>query len=818
MNPRDPLNDIFKKLEHSESNDISSKEKVWAMLENKLEQPARKETKEFSLNRKWLAAAAAVILFAGVTYLFVKPTGKQTPIMAKTESVNVADSPVETPTPPQKIVQNDITKDQVDKIKEEKKKLNTPKDIIAYQEPAKTEAYYAAPSLGTSPSASYAPPPPPANTGAAKIVEAPRIQDERRETKRLSNADGTNSMNLQGKVAGLAISPENNMKEVVVTGYSTKAYKRASVAEEGVVSSAMGIKRSPVNTDMNNTVIRGMSTPSQTNVPLYVMNGEVVNNNYLKALSPNNIESINVLKGEKATALYGARAANGVIVITTKDLSKRELRKIKRKAKKLEKENPIITLPQPKIEVSKEEYPEFIENSFESPATHPLSTFSVDVDKAAYSNIRRMISYGQTVPKDAVRIEEMINYFPYNYPQPTDQHPFSISTEYSIAPWNPKHKLLKIGLQGKNLDLGKAPKSNLVFLVDVSGSMDQENKLPLLKKSLALMAEKLSSEDKVTLVAYAGSAGLVLPATSGSEKKKILEAIDRLSAGGSTAGGAGIQLAYKIARENLIKNGNNRVIIATDGDFNVGISSRKDLTSLIEEERKSGVFLTCLGYGMGNYKDTTLETLAKAGNGNYAYIDNLQEANKFLVKEFAGTMYTIAKDVKIQIEFNPQNIQAYRLIGYENRLLKDEDFVNDAIDAGEIGAGHQVTALYEIIPAGIEDEFSPKNINLKYSKKTEATNNFGKELATIKFRYKKPDGDKSIEIIKNIDNRNIALNNTSDDFRFAADVAWFGMKLRDSQYLKNKETKSILNLGKSATKHDPDGYRNEFLKLVELVK
>lgn len=796
MNPRDPLNDIFKKLDHSESNDLSSKEKVWAMLENKLEQPAKKETKEFSLNRKWLAAAA-VILFAGVTYLFVKPTDKQTPIMAKTESVNVADSPVETPTPPQKIVQNDITTGQVEKIKEEKKKLNAPKDIIAYQEPAKAEAYYAAPSLGISPSASYAPPP--ANTGAGKNVEAPRIQDEKRMARKLSNADG------------------NIIKEVTLVGF--KAQKKQAIAQnEGIISPAMGIKRSPVNTDMNNVVIRGVSTPSQTNEPLYVMNGEVVNNNYLKALSPNNIESINVLKGEKATALYGAKAASGVIVITTKDLSKRELRKIKRKARKLEKENPIITLPQPKIEVSKEEYPEFTENRFESPATAPLSTFSVDVDKAAYSNIRRMINYGQTVPKDAVRIEEMINYFPYNYPQPKDQHPFSINTEYSIAPWNPKHKLLKIGLQGKNLDLSKAPKSNLVFLVDVSGSMDQENKLPLLKKSLALMTEKLTSEDKVTLVAYAGSAGLVLPATSGGDKKKILEAIDRLSAGGSTAGGAGIQLAYKIARENLIKNGNNRVIIATDGDFNVGISSRKDLTSLIEEERKSGVFLTCLGYGMGNYKDTTLETLAKAGNGNYAYIDNLQEANKFLVKEFAGTMYTIAKDVKIQIEFNPQNIQAYRLIGYENRLLKDEDFVNDAIDAGEIGAGHQVTALYEIIPAGVEDEFSPKNINLKYSQKTKKDNNFGKELATIKFRYKKPDGDKSIEIIKDIDNKNIALSNTSDDFRFAADVAWFGMKLRDSQYLKDKETKSILNLGKSAVKHDPDGYRNEFLKLVELIK
>ncbi|MDQ8749365.1 vWA domain-containing protein [Elizabethkingia miricola] len=816
MNPRDPLNDIFKKLDHSESNDLSSKEKVWAMLEKKLDQPAKKETKEFSLNWKWLAAAA-VILFAGVTYLFVKPTDKQTPIMAKTESVNVADSPVETPTPPQKIVQNDITTGQVEKIKEEKKKLNAPKDIIAYQEAYKPVIQDISPSPAISPSTGYTPPPPPATTGAGKNVELPRMRDERRETKRLSNADGTNSMNLQGKVAGLAISSENNMKEVVITGYSARAYKKVA-AETGVntISSAMGIKGSPGN--MNNVIIRGVSTPSQTNNPLYVMNGEVVNNSYLKVLSPNNIESINVLKGEKATALYGSKAANGVIVITTKDLSKRELRKIKRKARKLEKENPIITLPQPKIEVSKEEYPEFTENRFESPATDPLSTFSVDVDKAAYSNIRRMINYGQTVPKDAVRIEEMINYFPYNYSQPTDQHPFSISTEYSIAPWNPKHKLLKIGLQSKNLDLNKAPKSNLVFLVDVSGSMNQENKLPLLKKSLALMTEKLSSEDKVSLVAYAGSAGLVLPTTSGSDKKKILEAIDRLSAGGSTAGGAGIQLAYKIARENLIRNGNNRVVIATDGDFNVGVSSRNDLTSLIEAERKSGIFLTCLGYGMGNYKDTTLETLAKAGNGNYAYIDNLQEANKFLVKEFAGTMYTIAKDVKIQIEFNPQNIQAYRLIGYENRLLKDEDFVNDAIDAGEIGAGHQVTALYEIIPAGTEDEFSPKNINLKYSKKTETDNNFGKELATIKFRYKKPDGDKSIEIIKNIDNKNVALSNTSDDFRFAADVAWFGMKLRDSQYLKNKETKSILNLGKSAIKYDPDGYRNEFLKLVELVK
>ena len=799
MNPRDPLNDIFKKLDHSESNDLSSKEKVWAMLESKLDQPAKKETKEFSLNRKWLAAAA-VILFAGITYLFVKPTDKQTPIMAKTESVSIADSPVKTPTPPQTIVQNDITTGQVEKIKEEKKKLNAPKDIIAYQEPAKAEAYYAAPSLGVSPSASYTPPPPPANTGAGKNIEAPRMQDERRMARKLSNADG------------------NIIKEVSLVGFKAQKKQITVAKEEGVVVTAMGMKRSPVNTDINNVVIRGISAPSQTNEPLYVMNGEVVNNNYLKALSPNNIESINILKGEKAAALYGAKAANGVIIITTKDLSKRELRKIKRKARKLEKENPIIGLPQPKIEVSKEEYPEFTENSFENPATAPLSTFSIDVDKAAYSNIRRMINYGQTVPKDAVRIEEMINYFPYNYSQPTDQHPFSISTEYSVAPWNPKHKLLKIGLQGKNLDLGKAPKSNLVFLVDVSGSMDQENKLPLLKKSLALMAEKLTSEDKVTLVAYAGSAGLVLPATPGSDKKKILEAIDRLSAGGSTAGGAGIQLAYKIARENLIKNGNNRVVIATDGDFNVGVSSRKDLTSLIEEERKSRVFLTCLGYGMGNYKDTTLETLAKAGNGNYAYIDNLQEANKFLVKEFAGTMYTIAKDVKIQIEFNPQNIQAYRLIGYENRLLKDEDFVNDAIDAGEIGAGHQVTALYEIIPAGTEDEFSPKNINLKYSKKTETDNNFGKELATIKFRYKKPDGDKSIEIIKNIDNKNVTLSNTSDDFRFAADVAWFGMKLRDSQYLKDKETKSILNLGKSAIKYDPDGYRNEFLKLVELVK
>ncbi|MGU3376474.1 YfbK domain-containing protein [Chryseobacterium sp. M5A1_1a] len=469
------------------------------------------------------------------------------------------------------------------------------------------------------------------------------------------------------------------------------------------------------------------------------------------------------------------------------------------------------------VDYDDEEYAELVENPFELTKNEPLSTFSIDVDNASYSNVRRIISYGEKVDKDAVRIEEMINYFKYDYPQPEKSQPFSINTEYSNTPWNQNHKLLKIGLQGKNIPMNNLPPSNIIFLIDVSGSMNSENKLPLLKSSLKILLNQLRPEDKVGIVVYAGSAGMVLSPTSAKEKSTIIKALDDLEAGGSTAGGAGIELAYKLAQENFIKGGNNRVVLATDGDFNVGESSTKDLESLIEEKRKTGIFLTCLGYGMGNYKDNKMETLADKGNGNYAYIDNIQEANKFLGREFAGSIYTIAKDVKIQIEFNPKFVQSYRLIGYENRKLRNEDFVNDKIDAGEMGSGHTVTALYEIIPTGLKSEFIPKETKLKYSN-TSSTKNVGDELATVKFRYKKPDQDQSREIIKVIKKENVTVKNASPDFKFASSVAWFGLVLRDSKLIKNKDLSTIENLARESKSTDEEGYRAEFIRLIETYK
>jgi Ca-activated chloride channel family protein len=465
-----------------------------------------------------------------------------------------------------------------------------------------------------------------------------------------------------------------------------------------------------------------------------------------------------------------------------------------------------------------EDYDSFIENPFESPKKAPLSTFSIDVDNASYTNIRRFINNGQKVPKDAVRVEEMVNFFKYKYPQPQDRHPFSINTEYSECPWNPQHKLLRIGLQGKNIPTDNLPASNLVFLIDVSGSMSDDNKLPLLKQSMKVLVNELRREDKVTIVVYAGAAGMVLPPTSGSEKKTIIDALDKLESGGSTAGGAGIELAYKMAQENFIKGGNNRVILATDGDFNVGDSSDSDMETLIEQKRKSGVFLTCLGYGMGNYKDSKMEILADKGNGNYAYIDNIQEANRFLGKEFKGSMFAIAKDVKIQIEFNPKHVQSYRLIGYENRKLRPEDFTNDAIDAGELGSNHTVTALYEIIPTGVKSEFYNEAPGLKYTKTEPTGDGFNDELATVKFRYKKPDEDTSIEMVKVIENKPELLQNSSEDFRFSAAVAWFGLTLRDSKLVGNKSTEAIKKLAKESLSNDDEGYKAEFVRLVEAVK
>lgn len=468
--------------------------------------------------------------------------------------------------------------------------------------------------------------------------------------------------------------------------------------------------------------------------------------------------------------------------------------------------------------VSNESYAEIEESGFKSPWKNPYSTFSIDVDAAAYSNVRRFINNGQVPPVDAVKIEEMINYFNYDYDAPKGRHPFGVEHEVSAAPWNKKHQLVHVGIQGERIEMDNLPASNIVFLLDVSGSMSAPNKLPLLKKSFKLLINELRPEDKVAIVVYAGAAGEVLGSTPGNEKAEILKALDKLNAGGSTAGGAGIQLAYKIAQENFIEGGNNRIVLATDGDFNVGSSSDKQMEDLIEEKRKSGIFLTVLGYGMGNYKDSKMEILADKGNGNHAYIDNILEAKKVLVNEFGGTLFTIAKDVKIQVEFNPGTVQAYRLIGYENRRLNDEDFNNDKKDAGELGAGHSVTALYEIIPVGIKSSFKPLD-DLKYQD-TKAHESKGNEtdLMTVKLRYKKPDEKKSIYLDTVIKNEVSSLKKTSENFRWSAAVAGFGMLLRGSDYSNEMSFDDVIKLAKEARGADDEGYRSELIRLMKIAE
>ncbi len=461
-----------------------------------------------------------------------------------------------------------------------------------------------------------------------------------------------------------------------------------------------------------------------------------------------------------------------------------------------------------------ESYAGISENAFHKTTKTPLSTFSIDVDAASYSNVRRFINNGNLPPKDAVRIEEMINYFDYEYAQPTGTDPVNITTELAPAPWNNQHRLVKIGLKAKTISTDNLPASNLVFLIDVSGSMNAPNRLPLLVSSFKLLTDQLRAKDKVAIVVYAGNSGLVLPSTAGDAKATIKEALNKLQAGGSTAGGEGIQLAYKVASAHFIKGGNNRIILATDGDFNVGASSDADMQNLIEEKRKSGIFLTVLGYGMGNYKDSKMEILANKGNGNYAYIDNINEARKVLVNEFGGTLFTVAKDVKLQIEFNPAKVQAYRLIGYENRLLKDEDFNNDLKDAGEMGSAHTVTALYEIIPVGVKSNFAGLVDDLKYQANPKIESSYqGNEMLTIKLRYKQPDGNTSKSIQKVVmDN---VQTKTSDNFRFAAAVAEFGMLLRESDFKQKSSYAQVIELAKGALGEDKEGYRSEFLKLAK---
>lgn len=471
-------------------------------------------------------------------------------------------------------------------------------------------------------------------------------------------------------------------------------------------------------------------------------------------------------------------------------------------------------------EYNTEEYGVLVENAWKKVKDEALSTFSIDVDAASYSNIRRFLNNGQMPPKDAVRIEEMVNYFKYNYPQPKGDAPFSITTEASQCPWNSAHQLVLIGMQGKIIPTENLPATNLTFLIDVSGSMMEVNKLPLVKASMKLLVSQLRPQDKVAIVVYAGNAGMVLPSTPGSNKEAIIEALDKLEAGGSTAGGAGIQLAYKIAKENFMKEGNNRVILCTDGDFNVGASSDGELVRMIEEKRKDNIFLTVLGFGMGNYKDSKMEQLADKGNGNHAYIDNLMEAKKVLVNEFGGTLFTIAKDVKLQVEWNPAHFKSYRLIGYENRMLNKEDFNDDKKDAGELGSGHTVTALYEVIPAGSEEEASAEVDPLKYQANEFPItgNKYSGEMLTVKLRYKQPIGDKSSLLSFTLNNKNELFTKATENMRWASTVAGFGMLLRDSKYKGKSDYAQILSQAKAAKGTDEQGYRAEFIRLVEMAQ
>ncbi len=480
--------------------------------------------------------------------------------------------------------------------------------------------------------------------------------------------------------------------------------------------------------------------------------------------------------------------------------------------------------PQPSPDQNTESYAGLAENGYKDPLKDPYSTFSIDVDNASYSNVRRFINLGQKVPADAVRVEEMINYFKYDYPKATGEHPFSVYTEAGICPWNKNRYLLHIGLRGKDIDKDELPPSNLVFLIDVSGSMNYPNKLPLLKSAFGLLVSELRAQDRVAIVVYAGAAGVVLESTPGNNKEAIMQALDNLQAGGSTAGGAGLMLAYKIAEKNFIKGGNNRIILATDGDFNVGVSDNASMEKLVEEKRGLGVYMTVLGFGMGNIKDDKMEIIADKGNGNYAYIDNIQEARRVLVKEFGGTLFTIAKDVKFQVEFNPAYVKSYRLVGYENRILADEDFNDDTKDAGEMGAGHTVTALYEIVPAGSDETGFPIVDPLRYQSGRDdremhpPLKDTPRELCNIKLRYKDPDALTSKVFSKTVSPDIKKAGETTDRYRFSAAVAAFGMILRDSKYRGTATLSDVITLASGARGSDPDGYRAEFIRLVQSTR
>ena len=472
------------------------------------------------------------------------------------------------------------------------------------------------------------------------------------------------------------------------------------------------------------------------------------------------------------------------------------------------------------IAYGSEEYGVYKENRFISPLSEALSTFSIDVDTESYTNFRRFINQGKKPSKDAIRIEEFINYFKYNYDEPTKADPVKVTTEVGECPWDSQNRLVRIGVKAKEIAKEDLPSSNLVFLIDVSGSMSGATRLELVKSSMKMLVNTLRDNDRVAIVVYASEVGEKLASTPGSDKQTIKNAIDALSAYGSTNGVGGIQKAYEIAEKNFIKGGNNRIILCSDGDFNVGASSPQALEEMIEQKRQSGVFLSVLGYGMGNYKSNRMQVLAEKGNGNAFYIDNIQETNRVLVQEFSGTLYTIAKDVKLQLEFNPANVQAYRLVGYESRLLAKEDFNDDTKDAGEMGVGHTVTALYEIIPVGVKSNMYGKVDDLKYQTPAKPISNMGltdsPELLTVKLRYKQPDGDKSVKMeLPVVDN---GKNEVSSDMRFASAVAMFGQLLKGSDFKGSATYQKAIDLARSGISNDKDGYKAEFVRLAEAVK
>ena len=587
----------------------------------------------------------------------------------------------------------------------------------------------------------------------------------------------------------LELAPSSIMlQDVVITSYKTKLIDKGNTA----VKSTVGAE------DYSNMRVRSASEVVKSTAGVYSSGDESKNLN---------------IRGARSDANY--YYIDGMKVIGSSNLPKSAHNGYTKKRNKKSKKQYQVK-PQTQADAYGENYAMIQDNTFLKVANEPLSTFSVDVDKASYTNVRRFLTQGYLPPKNAVRIEEMVNYFKYDYPQPDSEHPFSIQTEYTDCPWNANHKLVHIGIQGKEIEMETAPPNNLVFLLDVSGSMSAQNKLGLVKIGLNLLIDQMRPEDQVAIVVYAGAAGVVLPSTSGKDKEKIKDALNRLQAGGSTAGGQGIELAYNIAEKNFIKDGNNRIILASDGDFNVGISSTEGLKQFIATKRDKNIFLTTLGFGSGNINDANMEQLANKGNGNYNYIDNALEARKVFVSEMGSNLITIAKDVKVQVEFNPNIVKGYKLIGYVNRKLENEDFNDDKKDAGEIGSGHSVTMMYEIIPANSEelvDNIDP----LKYQKEKEVILGNTDEVLTVKFRYKQPTGDKSVLITHVLQNKSVPFEYASTNCQFSSSVASFGMLLRGRMDNEDYGYKQVMKLAKANTGQDSDGTRKEFVNLVELA-